>query len=60
MFLDGVFPGYLLQQTISAGSMEAVVSAFEAQDGDEEILICYGEIGMGFIGHMWVSEASVY
>jgi len=51
---------FLLSQTISAGTMESVVSAFEAQDSEEEILICYGEIGVGFITHMWVSEATVY
>jgi hypothetical protein len=51
---------FLLSQTISAGSMETVVSAFEAADGDEEILVCYGEIGTAALGHMWVSAASVY
>ena len=51
---------YLLGQTISAGSMESVVTAFEAQGGDEEILICFGEIGTAYLGHVWVSEATVY
>jgi hypothetical protein len=59
-FVSSGSGSYMLAQSIGAGSMESVVSAFEAVDGDEEILVCYGEIGTASIAHMWVSEASVY